>query len=167
MITKRLISLHLEIRNRHLQLDAIKYLIQLLPIVNRNTLYALLRFLSNMAQYSEDSKNPSGKHCIYLLLKLFIKRMKFRIVFLLKGTEYFSKYNNMIDELRSELFFENNDLYHWFKILNTILQNYRASDEPFVKMIRLKTHYTYIPPLSFPKSKATTDGNSAVTLPAA
>lgn len=74
MSTKRLILFHIEIRNRHLQLDAIKYLIQLLPIVNRNTLYALLKFLSNMAQFSEDSKNASGKHCFHLLLKLFIIR---------------------------------------------------------------------------------------------
>lgn len=72
IISKHCISLHLEIRNRHLQLDAIKYLIQLLPIVNRNTLYALLKFLSNMAQFSDDSKNTSGKNNLYLLLKLII-----------------------------------------------------------------------------------------------
>jgi len=51
----------LEIRNRHLQLDAIKYLIQLLPVVNRNTLHALLMFLSNLSKCSEDSKNINGK----------------------------------------------------------------------------------------------------------
>ncbi|XP_025408435.1 uncharacterized protein LOC112682133 isoform X2 [Sipha flava] len=49
-----------KIRNRHLQLDAIKHLIQLLPIANRNTLYALLKFLNIMAKYSEDSKNSYG-----------------------------------------------------------------------------------------------------------
>ncbi|KAL5238085.1 hypothetical protein ACI65C_005495 [Semiaphis heraclei] len=49
-----------KIRNRHLQLDAIKHLIQLLPVANRNTLYALLMFLSNLAKCSEDSKNING-----------------------------------------------------------------------------------------------------------
>jgi len=44
-----------------MQLDAIKHLIQLLPVANRNTLYALLMFLSNMAKFSEDSKNSNGK----------------------------------------------------------------------------------------------------------
>lgn len=59
--TDHFIILYLEIRNRHLQLDAIKHLIQLLPIANRNTLYALLKFLNIMAKYSEDSKNSYGK----------------------------------------------------------------------------------------------------------
>lgn len=55
----------LEIRNRHLQLDAIKHLIQLLPVANRNTLHSLLKFLSNLAKFSEDSKNINGKNYYY------------------------------------------------------------------------------------------------------
>ncbi|XP_050527279.1 uncharacterized protein LOC126897603 isoform X2 [Daktulosphaira vitifoliae] len=49
-----------KIRNRHLQINAIKHLIQLLPVANRNTLHALLKFLNNMAKYSEDSKDSNG-----------------------------------------------------------------------------------------------------------
>lgn len=45
-----------------MQLDAVKHLIQLLPVVNRNTLHALLKFLSSMAKYSEDSKDSYGKN---------------------------------------------------------------------------------------------------------
>lgn len=50
-----------------MQLDAIKHLIQLLPVVNRNTLHALLKFLSNMAKFSEDTKDSYGKNhfCSY------------------------------------------------------------------------------------------------------
>lgn len=65
--TKRLyfffiyLFLSTEIRNRHLQLDAIKHLVQLLPIANRNTLHALLIFLSSMAKCSEDTKDSYGK----------------------------------------------------------------------------------------------------------
>ncbi|GLV35356.1 Rho GTPase activating protein at 102A [Carabus blaptoides fortunei] len=49
------------IRNRRLQLEAIQHLIQLLPVPNRDTLSALLTFLSNVARNSNDIKDSSGE----------------------------------------------------------------------------------------------------------
>ncbi|CAG9836206.1 unnamed protein product [Diabrotica balteata] len=49
------------IRNRRLQLEALQHLIQLLPSVNRDTLYALLSFLAVVAKYADDSQNDSGE----------------------------------------------------------------------------------------------------------
>ncbi|XP_056640965.1 uncharacterized protein LOC130447933 [Diorhabda sublineata] len=50
-----------KIRNRRLQLEALQHLVQLLPSVNRDTLYALLSFLAVVAKYADDSKNESGE----------------------------------------------------------------------------------------------------------
>lgn len=55
-----------------MQLDAIKHLIQLLPVVNRNTLHALLKFLNNMAKFSEDTKDSYGKNHFYLYHLFYI-----------------------------------------------------------------------------------------------
>lgn len=49
------------IRNRRLQFEALQHLIQLLPPANRDTLFALLSFLANVAKHSEDSKNDTGE----------------------------------------------------------------------------------------------------------
>ena len=50
-----------EIRNRRLQQEALQHLIQLLPTPNRETLYALLNFLSEVAANSEDRKAEDGE----------------------------------------------------------------------------------------------------------
>lgn len=50
-----------EIRNRRLQQEALQHLIQLLPTPNRETLWALLNFLSVVAANSEDQKNEAGE----------------------------------------------------------------------------------------------------------
>lgn len=50
-----------EIRNRRLQQEALQHLIQLLPTPNRETLWALLNFLSLVAANSEDQKNENGE----------------------------------------------------------------------------------------------------------
>ncbi|XP_012252280.2 uncharacterized protein LOC105683888 [Athalia rosae] len=50
-----------KIRNRRLQQEALQHLIQLLPAPNRDTLWALLNFLGEVAGNSEDHKNESGE----------------------------------------------------------------------------------------------------------
>ncbi|XP_012534160.1 uncharacterized protein LOC105835425 isoform X2 [Monomorium pharaonis] len=50
-----------KIRNRRLQQEALQHLIQLLPTPNRETLWALLNFLSAVAAHSEDQKNEAGE----------------------------------------------------------------------------------------------------------
>lgn len=50
-----------EIRNRRLQQEALQHLIQLLPTPNRETLWALLNFLSVVASNSEDRKSETGE----------------------------------------------------------------------------------------------------------
>nr|XP_012135089.1 PREDICTED: uncharacterized protein LOC100875555 [Megachile rotundata] len=50
-----------KIRNRRLQQEALQHLIQLLPTPNRETLWALLNFLSVVAANSEDQKNETGE----------------------------------------------------------------------------------------------------------
>lgn len=50
-----------EIRNRRLQQEALQHLVQLLPTPNRETLWALLSFLSVVAANSEDQKNKTGE----------------------------------------------------------------------------------------------------------
>ena len=51
-----------EIRNRKLQLEALQYLVQLLPAANRDTLHSLLNFLTVVA---ENASFPDSKiHCI-------------------------------------------------------------------------------------------------------
>ncbi|XP_076175534.1 rho GTPase activating protein at 102A isoform X2 [Ptiloglossa arizonensis] len=49
-----------KIRNRRLQQEALQHLIQLLPTPNRETLWALLNFLSVVAANSEDQKTETG-----------------------------------------------------------------------------------------------------------
>ncbi|KAG8311066.1 Rho GTPase-activating protein 6 [Homalodisca vitripennis] len=48
------------IRNRRLQHEALQHLLQLLPVPNRDTLWVLLAFLSQVAQNSEDHRDTSG-----------------------------------------------------------------------------------------------------------
>nr|XP_050860880.1 uncharacterized protein LOC127068595 isoform X2 [Vespula vulgaris] len=50
-----------KIRNRRLQQEALQHLIQLLPTPNRETLWALLNFLSVVASNSEDRKSETGE----------------------------------------------------------------------------------------------------------
>ncbi|XP_016978618.2 uncharacterized protein LOC108044212 isoform X3 [Drosophila rhopaloa] len=53
------------IRNRRLQLEAISHLIRLLPIPHRDTLYALLIFLTKVAAHSDDLCNTDG-NCLMI-----------------------------------------------------------------------------------------------------
>ena len=39
---------------------AVRYLLWLLPIPNRDTLHTLLQFLSSVSQFSEDKENADG-----------------------------------------------------------------------------------------------------------
>ncbi|XP_011503034.1 PREDICTED: uncharacterized protein LOC105366327 [Ceratosolen solmsi marchali] len=50
-----------KIRNRRLQQEALQHLIQLLPTPNRETLYVLLNFLSEVVANSEDRKGDDGQ----------------------------------------------------------------------------------------------------------
>ncbi|KAK0175806.1 hypothetical protein PV328_000009 [Microctonus aethiopoides] len=50
-----------KIRNRRLQQEALQHLIQLLPTPNRETLWVLLNFLTEVAANSEDVKTESGE----------------------------------------------------------------------------------------------------------
>ncbi|XP_022901531.2 uncharacterized protein [Onthophagus taurus] len=50
-----------KIRNRRLQFEALQHLIQLLPPSNRDTLFALLNFLSTVAKHASDYKNALGE----------------------------------------------------------------------------------------------------------
>ncbi|XP_050672837.1 rho GTPase-activating protein 6-like isoform X2 [Leptidea sinapis] len=49
-----------KIRNRLLQWEALRYIVQLLPVAHRDTLNALLSFLGQLASYSSDSHNHAG-----------------------------------------------------------------------------------------------------------
>ncbi|CAM1314997.1 ARHGAP6 (predicted) [Pycnogonum litorale] len=49
------------LREKQDQRDALQYLICLLPIPNRGTLWSLLKFLSKVASFSEDSADLSGE----------------------------------------------------------------------------------------------------------
>ncbi|XP_044748073.1 uncharacterized protein LOC123309170 [Coccinella septempunctata] len=49
------------IRNRRLQFEALQHLIQILPSANRDTLHALLNFLSLVAQNSTDTTDELGE----------------------------------------------------------------------------------------------------------
>ncbi|XP_034935708.1 uncharacterized protein [Chelonus insularis] len=50
-----------KIRNRRLQQEALQHLIQLLPTPNRETLWALLNFLSEVAANSDDVRTETGE----------------------------------------------------------------------------------------------------------
>ncbi|XP_044578820.1 uncharacterized protein LOC123261303 [Cotesia glomerata] len=50
-----------KIRNRRLQQEALQHLIQLLPTPNRETLWALLTFLTEVAANSEDVRDETGE----------------------------------------------------------------------------------------------------------
>ncbi|CAH1159539.1 unnamed protein product [Phaedon cochleariae] len=49
------------IRNRRLQFEALQHLVQLLPPVNRDTLHALMSFLSLVARNANDVKDEAGE----------------------------------------------------------------------------------------------------------
>ncbi|XP_018022448.1 uncharacterized protein LOC108678510 isoform X1 [Hyalella azteca] len=49
------------IRNRKLKLEATQYLLQLLPPANRDTLYALLSFLTVVAEHAVDTVSETGE----------------------------------------------------------------------------------------------------------
>ncbi|XP_047998256.1 uncharacterized protein LOC125235727 isoform X1 [Leguminivora glycinivorella] len=50
-----------KIRNRRLQWEALRLIVQLLPAAHRDTLNALLSFLSQLATHSEDDRQPGNK----------------------------------------------------------------------------------------------------------
>ncbi|XP_021919364.1 uncharacterized protein LOC110829683 isoform X2 [Zootermopsis nevadensis] len=50
-----------KIRNRRLQFEALQHLIQLLPVPNRDTLWALLNFLVTVARNAGDYKDETGE----------------------------------------------------------------------------------------------------------
>lgn len=53
-------SYHTAIRNRRLQLEAISHLIKLLPPTHADTLYCLLKFLSNIAAHCDDVRSTTA-----------------------------------------------------------------------------------------------------------
>lgn len=58
----------LGIRNRSSQFEAIQHLVQLLPPSNRDTLYALLNFLSLVAQNATDVVDDTGWFTFILVI---------------------------------------------------------------------------------------------------
>jgi hypothetical protein len=50
-----------EISNSHDQMLGFQRMMQLLPVINRDTLYVLLQFLGLVAENSEDRKGDDGK----------------------------------------------------------------------------------------------------------
>ncbi len=50
-----------EISNSHEQMMGFQRMMQLLPVINRDTLYVLLQFLGLVAENSEDRKADDGK----------------------------------------------------------------------------------------------------------
>ncbi|XP_073954257.1 uncharacterized protein isoform X2 [Choristoneura fumiferana] len=50
-----------KIRNRRLQWEALRMIVQLLPTAHRDTLNALLSFLSQLAAHAEDDRQPGNK----------------------------------------------------------------------------------------------------------
>jgi hypothetical protein len=54
-------SLLPELRNRRLQWEAVRLIVQLLPAAHRDTLHALLSFLAQLASHAEDDHQPGNK----------------------------------------------------------------------------------------------------------
>ena len=53
-----------ELRNRKMQLECMQYLIDLLPVANRDTLYALLGLFAKVVENCQDTRTKTGKsHC--------------------------------------------------------------------------------------------------------
>lgn len=50
-----------EIRNRRLQWEALRLIVQLLPAAHRDTLHALLSFLAQLAAHADDDRQPGNK----------------------------------------------------------------------------------------------------------
>lgn len=50
-----------EIRNRRLQWEALRLVVQLLPAAHRDTLSALLAFLAQLAAHAADDAQPGNK----------------------------------------------------------------------------------------------------------
>ncbi|CAH0746591.1 unnamed protein product [Diatraea saccharalis] len=50
-----------KLRNRRLQWEALRLIVQLLPAAHRDTLHALLSFLSQLAAHAEDEHQPGNK----------------------------------------------------------------------------------------------------------
>ena len=51
----------LELKNTQDQIIQLQHIIQLLPLINRDTLYVLLQFLGLVAEHAEDRTDDSGR----------------------------------------------------------------------------------------------------------
>jgi hypothetical protein len=51
-----------EIKNPQEQIVHLQHIVQLLPLINRDTLYVLLQFLGLVAENSEDKTSDTGKY---------------------------------------------------------------------------------------------------------
>ena len=51
----------LELKNTQDQIIQLQHIIQLLPLINRDTLYVLLQFLGLVAEHAEDRTDESGR----------------------------------------------------------------------------------------------------------
>ena len=54
-------SFFLELKNTQDQIIQLQHIIQLLPLINRDTLYVLLQFLGLVAEHAEDRTDESGR----------------------------------------------------------------------------------------------------------
>ena len=50
-----------ELKNTQDQIIQLQHIIQLLPLINRDTLYVLLQFLGLVAEHAEDRTDDSGR----------------------------------------------------------------------------------------------------------
>ena len=50
-----------ELKNTQDQIIQLQHIIQLLPLINRDTLYVLLQFLGLVAEHAEDRTDESGR----------------------------------------------------------------------------------------------------------
>ena len=60
-----------EISNSHEQMLGFQRMLQLLPVINRDTLYVLLQFLGLVADNSEDKKADDGENLYSLITEQF------------------------------------------------------------------------------------------------
>ena len=57
-----------ELKNTQDQIIQLQHIIQLLPLINRDTLYVLLQFLGLVAEHADDRTDDTGRTSIMCLL---------------------------------------------------------------------------------------------------
>lgn len=66
-----------ELPTKDARLEALGYLVSLLPVSNRDTLWALLNFLSTVDQHSTDKVGEDGQTVSFIIFTIIRKHTRF------------------------------------------------------------------------------------------